>query len=49
MMNRVYVDKGHTDVNKIGPIYCPPNPDWGNIVSQLMSEQYEKMMDLTVA
>ena len=49
MMNRVYVEKGHIDVDNIGKIYCPPNPDWGTIVSQIMSDQYEKMMDLTVA
>lgn len=49
MMNRVYISKGHIDVNKIGPIYCPPNPNWSNVVSDLMLEQYEKMIGKTVA
>ena len=49
MMNRVYIDKGKININDIGQTYCPPNPNWGKLISQIMKEQYEKMTVLTVA
>lgn len=49
MMNRVYVSNGKISLDTINPTYCPPNPNWKNVVAQLMYEQYNKMTVETVA
>ena len=49
MMNRLYISNGNIGVDDIGPIYCPPNRNWENVISEIMISQYEKITTLTVA
>lgn len=51
MMNRLYVNNDNigSDINDIGPVYCPPNPKWAGTVSEIMNQQYKKICQLTVA
>lgn len=44
MINRVYIDKGHKSVKDISPIYCPPNPDYGQIIADTMISVYNNYM-----
>lgn len=41
-----YVEKGASDIYKIGRIYCPPNPQWAYKVNSFM-EKIEKTSVLT--
>lgn len=47
MINRVYVDSETigSNIYDIGPVYCPPNPDWANIVVGMMQDKYDKIVD----
>lgn len=49
MMNRLYISKGNVGVSDINPIYCPPNRNWDDSVTEIMNAQYEKITTLTLA
>lgn len=38
MMKRYYFDEGLTSVEEIGEKYCPVNPEWADLVRELMNE-----------
>lgn len=51
MMNRMYIDNENigSNVQDIGPVYCPPNPKWADTITSMMKHQYKKICALTVA
>lgn len=33
------------NIHDIGPVYCPPNPAWATIMSGMMEDRYNKVVD----
>lgn len=49
MLYRLYISNPDIgpDITNIGPIYCPPNPEWASLVTNGAMEKYNKIMELT--
>jgi beta-N-acetylglucosaminidase len=45
MLNRVYVEKDLLSVWDIGPVYCPPNREWEEMVSTQMNYLYNSLIN----
>jgi len=37
-LKKNYYGRGLTDPYKIGPVYAPPNPNWGRLVASIMTK-----------
>ncbi|TJY44009.1 hypothetical protein E5161_01015 [Cohnella pontilimi] len=42
IINRVYLKKGYTTVEKVAKKYCPANPKWASLVKNIMKSDYQK-------
>jgi len=36
-LREIYYDNGLVTPTQIGPIYAPPNPNWGNLIASIMN------------